>query len=916
MRVSGGPLIRLLATGAALVLLALGAGAVARAIQPPNPHDPCASAGRNTCGTTGIGYYRVYQYGVRWFGDYKGVVPGLGRGFCIDLGYWYPSPADKYMLVTSPGLRTTRGRAILLVDRQKMAYAIWAYGRSTTANQQAAVMLYVHSLMGDARPGEIDPAVLGPAVEAEFSKVAAAAGVYHGPYRVVGSMTGPLRPGKRASAGVRVLSATGAAVPGVTVKLSATGATGAPSSVTTGAFGTATFAFTPSASGGVTIAATAVQLASTLPQVYQATVGAAARNAQRIIYPTSQQVSGTIGGTAQKAHLVVTTTAYPMQQLVGHIVRDRVAITGAPANWRAKVTVWIRGPFPSEAAVNCSRTAWTGSFNAAGPGNYVTPTATATKPGWYVFQLSIPNRGTAAGLQTLCNNSAERFFMQASPMLTTQASGQTAAPGQPIFDRVTVASTAGATVTAVVNLFGPFASAAKISCSAAPIWSGSVTATHNGTFKTGEFTPTVPGVYTYDARVSSTQLVRGTQSPCNQPAETTLVSAKPQVVTQVSSTVVAPGTQVQDQVIVSGSGVLQLTVRVDLFGPFLSRSGVNCAGAPAWTGTITTKGDGTYKTAPVTLEKAGYYTYRESVEQSSTTPGSTAKCAETSETVLSSGRPVVTTLVSDNVVRPGSALYDRIIVTGLGKTQAAIDVRLYGPFASIAAVTCAGKPYWEGRVTAQGDGELHSPAVRINQAGFYTFHETLVARTFITGVSTACGQTVETSLGAPAIITGRGDRTRVIAAGPVTGSRPTRLRIASLGIDAPVVASGIDVAQGVLGVPSDIHTLGWWADGAAPGGPTGSIVIAGHVDSAVAGAGALFPIKNARPGTVIQVTTADGRTWSYRVVSVQSMPKADLPTDIWSQYGRNHLVVVTCGGPFDAVTRHYRNNIVVTAVPV
>jgi Sortase domain len=906
---SGRRLIRQAATGALVALLALAVSAGGGATQPPNPHDPCASAGRNTCGTAGIGFYKDYRYGVRWFGDYKDVVPGLGRGFCIDLGYWYPSSADKYVLVATPGLHARNGRAILLVNRQKMAYAVWAYGRTTDADRQAAVMLYVHSLMGDARPGEIDPAAIGPAVEAEFSKVADAASRYHGPYRVVGSVSAPLRPGHPASAEVRVLSATGAAVPDVTVTLSTTNANGAPKSVTTGADGSARFGFTPSSSGGVKIAATAEQLPSTLPQVYEPTVAPASANAQRLVVPASQEVSGTLGATAQKAQLVVTTTARPAQLIVGHVVRDHVSISGASTNWRAKVTASIRGPFPSEAAINCSKTAWTGTFDAAGPGNYVTPNATATKPGWYVFQLSIPETMTAAGLRTPCDDTAERFFMQASPTLTTEASAPTVSAGKPIFDSVTVAATAGETVTAVVDLFGPFASTSKISCSAAPIWSGSITATKNGTYKTAEFTPTVPGVYTYRARIDSTQLILGAQSPCGEAAETTLLSAVPQVETRVSSAQVTPGTQVQDQVTVSGSGVLQLTVKVELFGPYQSRAGIDCAGAPLWTGTITSNGDGTYKTQPVTLQKVGYYTFRESVATS------VAKCAATSETTVATGQPAVTTLVSDDVVRPGSALSDRIIVSGLGKTEAAIDVRLYGPFASLAAIKCTGTPYWQGRVTAQGDGELRSPAVRIKQAGFYTFHETLVARKFVTGVSTTCGQTVETSLGAPAIITGRGDHTRVIAAGAATGSRPTRLRIASLGIDAPIVASSIDLAQGVLGVPADIHELGWWADGAAPGDPTGSIVIAGHVDSATAGAGALFALKNARPGAVIQVTTADGQTRSYRVASVKTMLKANLPTEIWSQRGRNHLVVVTCGGPFDSATGHYRDNIVVDAVP-
>jgi hypothetical protein len=46
-----------------------------------------------------------------------------------------------------------------------MAFAIWTYGRTSNKDQAAAVMLYVHSLMGDARPGEVDPGALGSRVE-------------------------------------------------------------------------------------------------------------------------------------------------------------------------------------------------------------------------------------------------------------------------------------------------------------------------------------------------------------------------------------------------------------------------------------------------------------------------------------------------------------------------------------------------------------------------------------------------------------------------------------------------------------------------------------------------------------------------------------------------------------------------------
>ena len=41
-------------------------------------------------------------------------------------------------------------------------------------------MLYVHSLMGDARPGEASPSELNAAVRSTFARVARDAARYHG----------------------------------------------------------------------------------------------------------------------------------------------------------------------------------------------------------------------------------------------------------------------------------------------------------------------------------------------------------------------------------------------------------------------------------------------------------------------------------------------------------------------------------------------------------------------------------------------------------------------------------------------------------------------------------------------------------------------------------------------------------------
>src|SRR6188768_2343828 len=156
---------RLLGLGLATAAVLLVAGPpTSRAAEPPNPNDPCISGTRNVCGTTGVGFYKTYRYGTRWFGDFRGVVPGEFHQYCVDLRFWYPGADYAYREVAANGLRNRDGEAVPVPSLQKIAYAIWTFGRTTDANTAAAVMLYVHSQMGDARPGELAPTAIGPGV--------------------------------------------------------------------------------------------------------------------------------------------------------------------------------------------------------------------------------------------------------------------------------------------------------------------------------------------------------------------------------------------------------------------------------------------------------------------------------------------------------------------------------------------------------------------------------------------------------------------------------------------------------------------------------------------------------------------------------------------------------------------------------
>ena len=205
------------------------------AAEPPNQNDPCSRAGRNTCGTLGVGFYQQYRYGVRWFGDFRGAVPGAAPTFCLDLRFWYASPKYRYAAGAAGTLRNRDGEVVPLARQRKIAYAIWTFGRSRKPNQQAAVALYVHSLMGDAAPGEVDPSALNPTVVSIFERVSRAAARYHGPYRIQTRFPGGLVAGRPATATIRVLSAAGNALPNVRLTLTTPGAGGSPRVVRTGA---------------------------------------------------------------------------------------------------------------------------------------------------------------------------------------------------------------------------------------------------------------------------------------------------------------------------------------------------------------------------------------------------------------------------------------------------------------------------------------------------------------------------------------------------------------------------------------------------------------------------------------------------------------------------------------------------------
>ncbi|MFI7430501.1 class F sortase [Micromonospora sp. NPDC049836] len=145
---------------------------------------------------------------------------------------------------------------------------------------------------------------------------------------------------------------------------------------------------------------------------------------------------------------------------------------------------------------------------------------------------------------------------------------------------------------------------------------------------------------------------------------------------------------------------------------------------------------------------------------------------------------------------------------------------------------------------------------------------------------------------------------------------PTKLRVPAIGVTATVNPVGVNARTGEFEVPPSVDQVGWYRYGPGLEATTGSVVIAGHVDSAEQGRGAFFRLRDLDRSDLLTVTGADGRERRYRVVAREEYAKTRIPLDrYFARDGRPRLTLITCGGPFDPKTRHYRDNIVVTAVP-
>ncbi|MEU6666001.1 class F sortase [Streptomyces sp. NPDC046727] len=148
---------------------------------------------------------------------------------------------------------------------------------------------------------------------------------------------------------------------------------------------------------------------------------------------------------------------------------------------------------------------------------------------------------------------------------------------------------------------------------------------------------------------------------------------------------------------------------------------------------------------------------------------------------------------------------------------------------------------------------------------------------------------------------------------PLPRAEPVRLRIAAIGVNAPITRVGLDAA-GALRTPPPGQPgfVGWYGDGTAPGS-AGTAVATGHVDTPTGDPGVFYDLGTLTKGATIEVSRADRRTAVFAVRAVELYDRKKFPSKkVYGGSGRPELRLITCGGGYTRSTG-YLSNVVVYA---
>lgn len=121
-----------------------------------------------------------------------------------------------------------------------------------------------------------------------------------------------------------------------------------------------------------------------------------------------------------------------------------------------------------------------------------------------------------------------------------------------------------------------------------------------------------------------------------------------------------------------------------------------------------------------------------------------------------------------------------------------------------------------------------------------------------------------------------------------------RMTIASIGVNAPVIALGMD-DENVPYVPANKDDIAWYDFTVKPGGGSNA-VFGGHLNWG-GSPGVFFDLEDVQMGELIRIFAEDGEEFTYRVFNNESLdPKNRDSVNVMAPADTDIITLITCGG--------------------
>ncbi|MFD9287735.1 class F sortase [Streptomyces sp. NPDC060030] len=194
----------------------------------------------------------------------------------------------------------------------------------------------------------------------------------------------------------------------------------------------------------------------------------------------------------------------------------------------------------------------------------------------------------------------------------------------------------------------------------------------------------------------------------------------------------------------------------------------------------------------------------------------------------------------------------------------------------------------------------------------------LKAKAWLAGIAALCGTwlvhngaAVRTAAPQPstaeAFTAGAAPRPGTRAAQPLRPSAPVRIRIAGIGVDAPMTGLGLGPDGSLDAPPAGNRNLAGWFEGGTPPGTQGTAVVAGHVDDAE-GPSVFYSLGSLKKGAEVEIDRRDGRTAVFSVDAVEVYENDAFPDQrVYGATPDASLRLITCGGGFSRETGYLGN---------